>query len=192
MASDSTAITSLLLDWRGGNPAAAEDLLALVYGELRRLAAHYLQQERPGHTLQATALVHELYLRLLASEPVSWQNRAHFFAVAARQMRRILIDHARAQRTDKRGGGAITVSLAEAQVWVGRQEPDLLELDEALARLEKMDARAAQVVELRFFGGLQEKESAEVLGVSAATVKRDWEFARAWLLSQLLPGDGVR
>jgi RNA polymerase sigma factor (TIGR02999 family) len=180
-------ITTLLLDWRQGNAAASDELLAVVYQELRRLAAHYLRQERPDHTLQATALVHELYLRLLGAEPINWQNRAHFFAVAAQQMRRILIDHARALQADKRGGQRVKLTLGAVKGWVGTQEEDLLAVNEALEQLSRLDPRAAQVVELRFFGGLQEKEAAEVLGISVATLKRDWEFARTWLLSRLQP-----
>jgi len=186
MTQDPESVTTLLLDCRQGNTGARDQLLALLYNELRLLARRYLGRERPDHTLQATALVHELYLRLFAKgEPVSWQNRAHFFAVAAQTLRRILVDHARALRAAKRGGPRLKVSLTEAQGWTGNRAEDLVALDEALDRLAKLQPRAAQVVELRFFGGLQEDEIAEVLGVSPISVKRDWKVARAWLLSQL-------
>lgn len=185
MPHDTHETTTLLIKWRNGDAAAADELISRVYSELRRLAGHYLRSEQPGNTLQATALVHELYIRLVGSEPVTWQNRAHFFAVAAQQMRRILIDHARARRAEKRGGGALTLSLAEVSGVAGSPTQDVLVIHEALAKLEALDERAAHVVELRFFGGLQEKEAAEVLGVSVATLKRDWEFARVWLMTQL-------
>lgn len=188
MLPDSVQVTTLLVAYRQGDPAAGNQLVATLYDELHRLAGHYLRQERSHHTLQPTALVHELYLRLFASEPIEWQNRAHFFAVAAKTLRRILVDHARAHRTKKRGEGQVKLSLTAANGWAEapRQE-DLLAVDEALARLAEFDPRLAQVVELRFFGGLQENEVAEVLGVAPITVKRDWKTARAWLLSQLLP-----
>jgi RNA polymerase sigma factor (TIGR02999 family) len=187
MASDADEITTLLLEWRQGNQDAGRHLLATAYNHLRRLAANYLRQERPDHTLQPTALVHELYLRLFSSEPVDWQNRAHFFAVAAQQLRRILVDHARSVQAKKRRGHSVKLSLTEANGWAQKQEEDLLEVDEALTRLEHLDPRAAKVVELRFFGGLKETEIAEVLGISLATLHRDWKAARAWLLSQLIP-----
>ena len=177
-------ITALLLDVRNGSKKAAEELIAIVYQDLHRLAVYYFRNEGEQQTLQPTALVHELYLRLLASEPICWQNRAHFFAVAAQQMRRILTDRARARNTQKRGGGQGT-PLAEIVDCAVQNDANLLALHEALGRLENVDQRAARVVELRFFGGLQEKEVAEVLGISVGTVKRDWEFARAWLIRQL-------
>jgi RNA polymerase sigma factor (TIGR02999 family) len=177
--------TTLLIKWRHGDATAADQLIARVYSELRRLAGHYLRSEQPNNTLQPTALVHELYIRLLGSEAVTWQNRAHFFAVAAQQMRRILIDHARARRAEKRGGGALTLSLADISAVAGSPAQDVLVIHEALTKLEALDRRAAHVVELRFFGGLREKEAAEVLGISVATLKRDWEFARVWLMTQL-------
>jgi RNA polymerase sigma factor (TIGR02999 family) len=177
--------TTLLIKWRHGDATAADELIARVYSELRRLAGHYLRSEQPNNTLQPTALVHELYIRLLGSEAVTWQNRAHFFAVAAQQMRRILIDHARARRAEKRGGGALTLSLADISAVAGSPAQDVLVIHEALTKLEALDRRAAHVVELRFFGGLREKEAAEVLGISVATLKRDWEFARVWLMTQL-------
>lgn len=163
--------------------------MTAAYEHLRRLAAHYLRNERPDHTLQATALVHELYLRLFSQESVDWQNRAHFFAVAAQQLRRILTDYARGAAAEKRGGKHIKLSLAEVEGAIGERERDVLEVHEALLKLEKLDARAAKVVELRFFGGLKETEVAEVLGISLATLHRDWKFARAWLISDLMPSD---
>ena len=178
-------ITALLALVRGGDQQAAIQLLELVYPELRRLAQHYMDRERPGHTLQATALVHEAYLRIFGSEPIEWQDRAHFFAVAAKQMRQILVDHARAREAERRGGGRVRVSLdAVTEVSLG-PDYDVIALDETLARLEALDVRASRVIELRFFGGLTEAEAAEVLGISPATLKRDWEFARAWLFGQL-------
>jgi RNA polymerase sigma factor (TIGR02999 family) len=185
MAEDSHRITNLLIDWRAGKPEAANKLMTLVYGELRELAARYMHRERAGHTLQPTALVHEVYIRLCGAEPIDWQNRAHFFAVAAQQVRRVLVDHARGVQSEKRGGGAAKVSLAEAELPQVDRGEGLIALDEALQRLEEMDARAAKVVELRFFGGLGEQEAAETLGISVATLKRDWGFARTWLVSQL-------
>ena len=174
------------MDSRNGNTVSGEHLAAILYSELRLLAGHYLRRERPSHTLQPTALVHELYLRLFgASERLAWQNRAHFFAVAAQTLRRILVDHARAHRAEKRGGEHVKVSLTSAEGWAQSRDEDLLAVDEALQELAKLQPRAGQVVELRFFAGLTEEEIAEVLGVSAITVKRDWKFARAWLLSTL-------
>jgi RNA polymerase sigma factor (TIGR02999 family) len=186
MADDAHQITRLLLDWRAGKPEAASRLMELVYGELHGLAARQMRSERGGHTLQTTALVHETYLRLCGSEPIDWQNRAHFFAVAARQLRRVLVDYARRGRSEKRGGGQVKYSLEEADGPVVDRDERLLAIDVGLARLETLDERAAKVIELRFFGGLSEKEAAEVLGISVATLKRDWEFARTWLASQLM------
>ena len=184
-APDSRQVTTLLIDWRSGDSQASERLLSLVYQELRRIAARHLRLERTGHTLQPTALVHELYLRLFAAEPVDYRDRTHFFAVAARQLRRILIDHARGDNAKKRGHGQIEVPLADIDAPAKARSEDLLAVNEALDELEKMDSRCSKVVELRFFGGLTEQEAALVLGVSTATVKRDWEFARAWLNSRL-------
>jgi RNA polymerase sigma-70 factor, ECF subfamily len=178
-------LTQMLAAWRNGNEDAGQQLFAVAYRELRRLAAWHLRQERPGHTLQPTALVNELYLVLFQGEPVEWQTRAHFFAVAAQQMRRLLIDHARARHADKRGGHQIRVSITEIEGLASPEAADLLALDQALGRLEALEPRAARVVELRFFGGLTEKETSEVLGVSIATMKRDWTFARAWLINEL-------
>jgi RNA polymerase sigma factor (TIGR02999 family) len=181
------ALTALLLQWRGGSRDAGNALMAAAYDNLCRLAGHYLQHERRDHTLQATELVNELYLKLFSSGPVEWQDRAHFFAVAGRQLRRILVDHARARRAGKRGGDAIRLSLTEAHGVSKSIDVDVLDVDEALTRLEALDARAASGVELRFFSGLTETEIVEILGVSVATVRRDWKFARAWLISQLTP-----
>ena len=178
-------ITGLLAQLRSGHQEAASQLMDLVYPELRRLAQHYMQRERPNHTLQATALVHEAYLRIFGTEAIQWQNRAHFFAVAAQQMRRILVDHARRLGAEKREGGRIKLSLDDVPGLPAKHDEDLVALDEALKGLEKLDPRAGRVVELRFFGGLTEKEAAEVLGISVATLKRDWEFAKAWLFDQL-------
>jgi RNA polymerase sigma factor (TIGR02999 family) len=177
-------ITTLLMDMRRGRSGAAGELLAIIYEDLRRLAAHNFRGEKAGHTLQPTALVHELFIRLFAGETVSWSDRAHFFAVASQQIRRILVDHARSRRAQKRGGGDVRVTLAEFPGPTAAIE-DVLAVHEALLRLEALDSRAARIVELRFFGGLEEKEAAEVLGISLATLKRDWQFARAWLQAQL-------
>ena len=184
MPPDSGTFTRLLVEWRNGNQQAADQLFAAAYQELRRLAAWHFQRERPDHTLQPTALVNELYLKLFAGEPVEWQNRAHFFAVAAQQLRRLLIDHARARVAEKRGAGDVQLSLDEASGLAAPRQEDLIELDQALHCLEELDARCARVVELRFFAGLTEREAAEVLGISVATLKRDWDFARAWLITQ--------
>jgi RNA polymerase sigma factor (TIGR02999 family) len=182
---DSGTFTGWLLEWRKGSREAGDRLFAAAYQELRRLAAWHFQKEQPGHTLQPTALVNELYLKLFSGEPVEWQNRAHFFAVAAQQLRRLLIDHARARAAEKRGAGDVRLSLNEASGLAGPREEDLIELDQALRRLEELDLRCARVVELRFFAGLTEREAAEVLGISVATLKRDWDFARAWLITQV-------
>jgi RNA polymerase sigma factor (TIGR02999 family) len=178
-------MTEMLMDWRKGNQEAGNRLFAAAYQELRRLAGWHLQQERQDQTMQATALVNELYLRLFSGAPVDWQDRAHFFAVAAQQIRRLLIDHARARQAEKRGGGRRRLSLTEASGLAAPADEDLLELDDALCRLEALDSRAARIVELRYFGGLTEKDAAEVVDISIATLKRDWDFARAWLIRQL-------
>jgi RNA polymerase sigma factor (TIGR02999 family) len=187
--SNAHEFTALLTEFRHGNQEAGRQLVPLVYQELRRLAQYYLQQERPGHTLQATALVHEAYLRLFDEGVGEWQDRAHFFAVAARQMRRLLVDHARAAKAGKRQGAQILVPLEEVTGKAAGQDEDLIALDEALDRLEVLAPRAGQIVALRFFGGLTEKEAAEALGISLATLKRDWDFAKAWLYSQLSGSD---
>ena len=175
----------MLLAWNRGDPDALDALLPVVYDELRRLAAHYLRGERVGHTLQATALVNEAYLRLIEVRKVQWQNRAHFFAMAARLMRRILVDAARARGYQKRGGGAPIVALEEALVVSDEPGRDLVALDEALTALAALDPRMSQVVEMRFFGGLSLDETAEALHVSRDTVKRDWKMAKLWLLREL-------
>lgn len=184
MANPASAVTTLLRAWRNGDRAAFERLCPLVYGELRRRAGHYLKGERPNHTLQPTALVHEVFLRLVNLDRVDWHDRAHFFALAARQMRRILVDSARARRYQKRGGGAVTVTFADELAVVARS-PDLIALDDALDLLAARDARKARVVELRFFGGLTNDETAAALGISTDTVTRDWNMAKLWLRREL-------
>jgi RNA polymerase sigma factor (TIGR02999 family) len=178
-------ITELLVAWGNGDQSALEKLTPLVYNELHRLASRYMGRERRGHTLQTSALVNEAYLRLIDWKSVQWQNRAHFFAVSAQFMRRILVDFARARDYAKRGGGARKVSLDEAALLPFGRGADLVALDEALDVLERLDARQSRVVELRFFGGLSLEEIAEVLKVSVGTVRRDWSLARAWLHRQL-------
>src|SRR5262245_19921373 len=183
----SEQITAWLTNWREGEAKASGQLFAVVHPQLRRIAARFLHDERRHHTLEPNALVNELCLRLLGSKPIDFKDRAHFFAIAAQTMRRILIDHARARIADKRGGDQQQrLSLSAVEGWnpVGRNE-DILALDQALLKLEKADPRAARVVELRFFGGLQEEVIAEVLSVSIITVKRDWKVARAWLIARL-------
>jgi RNA polymerase sigma factor (TIGR02999 family) len=179
------SLTGLLQAWGRGDLEARDRLLPIVYGELRRQAAVYLRQERPGHTLQPTALVHEVYLRLAGPRRVPWQSRAEFFAATAQTMRRILVDHARKRAAAKRAGDWTRVQIQEEAAVGGKVELDLLALDEALDRLAERDPRYARIVELRFFGGLSVPETAAVLGVSTATVKRDWSFARAWLHAHL-------
>jgi RNA polymerase sigma factor (TIGR02999 family) len=179
-------ITLLLLAWRQGEKEALDKLIPIVYAELRRLAHSYIRHERKGHILQTTALVNEVYLRLLDCSRVNWQNRAHFLAISSQLMRRILVDYARSQRSLKRGGAAQRISLEEFQIaYAGRPDPDLIEIDEALQSLALVDARKCQVVELRFFGGMTAEETAEALGVSPDTVLRDWKLARAWLAREL-------
>ncbi|MGE3513175.1 MAG: sigma-70 family RNA polymerase sigma factor [Vicinamibacterales bacterium] len=177
--------TALLLAWGRGEADAFNKLVPLVHAELRRLAVRYMSRERPGHTLQTTALVHEAYLRLIEINQVSWQNRAHFFAMSARVMRRILVDSARARNNDKRGGGIPKVSFDNALRVASVVNPDLVALDEALNELEACHPRQGQVVELRYFGGLSVEETADALHVSPDTVKRDWRFAKLWLLRAL-------
>jgi RNA polymerase sigma factor (TIGR02999 family) len=178
-------ITQLLLAWGQGEQAALDQLTPLVYDELHRLAHHYMGHERPGHTLQTSALVNEAYLRLIDSSHVRWQNRAHFFAVSAQLMRRILVDFARSRHNLKRGGDARHVSLDEALLVSHESSPDLVALDDALKVLAALHERQSQVVELRFFGGLSIEEIAEVLHVSEGTVRGDWKHAQAWLYGQL-------
>jgi len=184
MTSPST-ITQLLVRWRAGDQAALDELLPLVYREMRRLAGYYLRQERPDHTLQPTALVHEAYLRLVGEKEIDWQSRAHFFGIAAVRMRRILVEHARSRQAAKRGGGEYRLSLSEANRMAEKRDVNLLALDDALRRLEELDLQKSRIVELRYFGGLTIEETAEALRISPATVKRDWSMARAWLRSEI-------
>lgn len=174
-------ITDLLIDWSGGSPEALERLMPAVEGELRRIAASYMRRENPGNTLQTTALVNEAYLKLVDQRQVRWQNRAHFFAIASTVMRRILVDHARTQGRAKRGGKAVHVDLEDVAVIAPEKSEELIALDEALERLSKFDERKSRIVEMRFFGGLSEKEVAEVLGVEPVTVAYHWRLAKAWL-----------
>jgi RNA polymerase sigma factor (TIGR02999 family) len=178
-------VTILLQQWSRGNEGAIEQLFPLVYDELRKLAGGYLRRERSDHTLQSTALVHEAFLRMVDQQAVEWQSRAHFFGIAARIIRQILVDHARARRAQKRGGDALTLPLDEALAMPERKNVDLVALDDALTALARLDERQAKVVELRFFAGLSIEETAEALRTSAATVKRDWVVAKAWLLREL-------
>jgi RNA polymerase sigma factor (TIGR02999 family) len=178
-------VTRLLVAWGDGDQSALERLAPLVYSELHRLARGYLRGERTGHTLQSTALVNEAYIRLIDWKNVRWQNRAHFFGVAAQMMRRILVDFARARGYQKRGGAALRVSLEQGMITPQERDGDLVALDDALRALAEVDARKSRVVELRFFGGLSEEEAAEVLKVSARTVRREWRAARAWLYREL-------
>jgi RNA polymerase sigma factor (TIGR02999 family) len=183
---EAAEITQMLREWSDGKPEALENLLPLVYAELHRQAASFLRRERPGHTLQTTALIHEAYIRLIDQQDVTWQSRTHFFAVAAQAMRRILVDYARAKHREKRGGDNIKLSLEEATlVAVKEKGVDLIALDEALIKLTERDKQQASVVELRYFSGLSLEETAEALHVSRATVARDWEAARAWLHREL-------
>jgi RNA polymerase sigma factor (TIGR02999 family) len=178
-------ITRLLADWSNGDRQALEKLTPLVYDELRRLAGRYLRQERAGHTLQSTALVHEAYMKLVGQNNVRWQNRAHFFGIAAQMIRRILVDYARAKHAEKRGSGAAQLSLDEAIALPGGKDLDLVALDDALKGLAKIDERQSRLVELRFFTGLTIEETAEVMQMSVATAKRDWVSAKAWLSREI-------
>ena len=182
----SQAISRILQEWSEGRKEASEELMPLVYDELRRQASRYLRRERPGHTLQTTALIHEAYLRLVDQRGVSWQNRAHFFGIAAQAMKRILVDYAKARHRDKRGGALETLPLDEARfVVTGEKGVDLIALDEALARLAKFDPQQASIVDLKFFGGFTIEEIAETLRISPATVKREWNSAKAWLHGEI-------
>jgi len=178
-------ITQLLLEWREGNQEALEELLPVIYQELRHQAHHYLQHEQKNHSLQTTALINEVYLRLLDCSRVSWQSRAHFFAITARMMRRILVDYARSHGYQKRGGGLQIITLDQDRVSPIGRDPDLVALGDALDTLATKDERKSRVVELRFFGGLSVEETAEVLGVCRDTVVRDWKFAKAWLAQEM-------
>ncbi|MCM3870755.1 MAG: sigma-70 family RNA polymerase sigma factor [Pyrinomonadaceae bacterium] len=181
MSADSEHVTQLLQDWSAGNEQALEDLLPLIYNELRRLAHNFLYRERPGHTLQTTALVHEAYLKLIDQKDARWQNRSHFFAIAAQAMRRILIDSARRHAATKRGGSQEKLSLDEVPDISLEPNIKLLALDEALKALAEIDPEQSRIVELRYFGGLTIEETAEVMKTSNSTIKREWAMARAWL-----------
>ena len=178
-------VTRLLADWSRGDDAAFAKLTPLIYEELRRIAHRHMGGQRPDHTLQTTALVNEAYLRLADQTNPSWQNRAHFFAVAARAMRQIVVDYAKSQRAQKRGGGALKIELDEGAIVSPEQSQAIVDLHEALERLGTLDSRKAQVVELKFFGGLNYDEIAEVLKIARMTVRRDWEFAKLWLYTEL-------
>ncbi len=188
MATATHDITGLLRAWRGGDDNALARLVPVVYGELRRRARHYMKSERPDHTLQPTALVNEVYLRLVDCKELNWNDRLHFFAVCARQMRHILTDLARARRYGKRGGSAQRITLNTSVLIANKAQPDLAELHDALKTLRELDPRKSDVVEMRFFGGLSAKETAQVLNVSVETVMRDWRFAKVWLVRELSRG----
>ena len=188
MTPTSHEVTELLLAWSAGDESALDRLVPLVYAELHRLAKGYMRKERAGQTLQTTALIHEAYLRLIDAKRVEWQNRAHFFGVAGHIMRQILVGMARQRGSQKRGGGARQISLDEGLVVTQQQDEDLVAIDEALSALAEVDARKAQVIELRFFGGLTEEETAAALKVSPETVRRDWRLARSWLRRKLSEG----
>lgn len=193
MTTTPQTLTELLSAWSDGDKAALQQLMPMIYQELHRLAARHLAHERVGHTLQATALVNEAYLRLIDQKRVRWQNRAHFLGIAAQMMRRILVDYARTRRNAKRGGGAPVVSLDEAATLSVERASDLIAVNDALTRLSELDARKGRVVELRFFGGLSVEETAEVLQISPNTVLRDWRTAKAWLHRELsAPGAAYR
>ena len=180
-------ITQLLKDWSEGNQTALDKLMPLVYDELRRQASRYLRNERQGHTLQTTALIHEAYLKLIGINQIEWQNRNHFFAIASTAMRRILVDYARERKRDKRGGVAENLPLDEGlQISANEKSVDLIALDEALSRLAKLDERQAKVVELKYFSGLSIDEIAEVLGIANSTVRLDWNLAKAWLKQEII------
>jgi RNA polymerase sigma factor (TIGR02999 family) len=179
------SVTQLLIDLSKGDKRALDELLPVVYNELKRIARYYMSSERASHTLQPTALVHETYLKLIDQHKADWQNRAHFFGLATQVMRRILVNHARDRKADKRGGGAQQVSLSVVVESFERPDVDILSLNEALEELAQIDTRKARVVELKFFGGLTTKEIAEVLQISDATVEREWSFARAWLFDEI-------
>ncbi len=188
MTASRQQVSQLLVEWRNGDRAAFDRLMPLVYDELRQIASRYMKRERTGHTLQTAALVNEAYLRMVGQKSVDWQNRAHFFAVAASVMRHLLVDHARARGCVRRGAGAQKVSLDEAAIFSEQKSDEVLALDEALTRLDAMDARKVKIVELRYFSGLSAEETAEVLGVSEITVKREWLKAKAWLYRELTLG----
>ena len=180
-------VTQLLKDWSGGDQAAADKLMPLVYEELRHLAHQYMRREKPGHTLQTSALVNEAYVRLVKQSEIQWESRAHFFGIAACLMRRILVDQARRRNFVKRGGGTIRVSLNEGNAIAQEQSASVMALDDALKTLEQIDPRKSRIVELRFFGGMSIEETAEALKVSPGTVMREWTFVRAWLRKEMSP-----
>jgi RNA polymerase sigma factor (TIGR02999 family) len=182
-------VTNLLMRWSEGDDAALAELTPLVYAELRRLAHRHMGAERPDHTLQTTALVNEAYLRLADQTDPRWQNRAHFFAVAAQVMRQILVNYAKSYRAQKRGGGALKIELGETAIVSPELSKEIVDLHEALEKLTKLDSRKARVVELKYFGGLNYEEMAEVLNISSITVRRDWRFAKAWLYTELQKAD---
>ena len=183
-------VTQLLVDWGHGNQAALDKLMPLVYEELHRLAHRYMDRERPGHTLQTSALVNEAFVRLVDQKDVHWQNRAHFFGIAAQLMRRILVDYARSRHYAKRGGDARQVSFDEAMIVSPERATEVVALDDALKRLAVIDERKSQIVEFRFFGGLSIEETAEVLKVSPGTIMRDWTLAKAWLRKEMVGDHG--
>ncbi len=189
-SSASPDVTQLLHNWSNGDQRALEDLMPLVYGELRRLAGAYLRRERQNHTLQSTALVHEAFMRLVNQQDVRWQSRAHFFAIAAQMIRRILVDYARSQRAEKRGAGAVKLELDAALAVPLKTDIDLVLLNDALDRLAELDPRQSRIVELRFFAGLSIEETAEVMQLSPATIKREWTSARAWLFREISRSSG--
>jgi RNA polymerase sigma-70 factor, ECF subfamily len=190
LAPQEADVTALLVEATKGNQAAQEKLVPLVYDQLKKLARGYMRRERADHTLQTTALVHEAYLKLVRQHSPDWQGRAQFFGIAAQLMRRILIDHGRRHLREKRGGAQVVLPLNEALAFSPEHSEDLLKLDEALERLSKLDPRQSRIVELRFFGGLNVKETSKFLGISPITVKRDWAVAKVWLYAELRPGNG--
>jgi len=183
--SDSQQITSLLVEWSNGNQNALENLMPLVYDELRKIAHRFMRRQSAGHTFQTTELIHEAYLKLARSEEQNWQNRAHFFGVAAQAMRHILVDYARSKQSRKRGGFQEKITLEETAVVTFQRSDEMVQLDDAMKQLALLDERKAQVVELKYFGGLTTEEIAEVLKISPETVKRDWRFSRTWLLREM-------
>ena len=189
MSDPKVDVTQLLKRHSEGDPSALPQLIPLVYKELQKLASYYLHGERPGHTLQTTGLVHEAYMRLLDRKEVDWKDRNHFFAVAAQTMRRILVDYARKHRAAKRGGSTPAISMERVAAFSSEQAPELLAIDELLASLAKLDPQAARIVELRYFAGLSVSQTAEVVGISPATVKREWSVAKAWLLREMTSGE---
>jgi RNA polymerase sigma factor (TIGR02999 family) len=184
----SRQVTELLVRWRQGDRQALDALIPLVYEELRRIAQHFLHRERPGHTLQSTALVHEAYVRMVGQNLPQWQSRAHFFGIAAQLMRQILVDHARSRQAVKRGGDPVKLSLDESTALPEQKDLDLIALDDALRSLSELDAQQSRIVELRYFAGLTIEDTSEVMGISPATVKRDWATARAWLQREMMRG----